>query len=161
VVATLLAWAAVVLHGSATSIVEPISLVVLAIGIALVVAATAVLRRALRPRIGATPGELHFGVGRGRYTSVPIDIVEAFFLGQGAAELPAGLPDVESVNLVARISQKAADWQRRDVDRRIAAWRDGYLTIRGTACEPLDADVVHRLNRLLAQANRDQRQAES
>jgi hypothetical protein len=81
--------------------------------------------------------------------AVPVGIIEAFFLGQGPASLPAGLRRQESVNLVARISQRATDWARQQVKPSLGNWCDGYVTIHGTWCEPLGTELVRRLNRRL------------
>jgi hypothetical protein len=82
--------------------------------------------------------------------SVPVEIVEAFFLGQGPAHLPPvdGKP-AESVNLIARLSQKAPEWAKVRVKPALGQWCEGYVTIRGTWCEPLDGEVIRRLNRRL------------
>jgi hypothetical protein len=60
----------------------------------------------------------------------------------------AGKP-AETVNLVARISQKAPQWAKVDVKPALGNWCEGYVTIRGTWCEPLDGEVIRRLNRRL------------
>jgi hypothetical protein len=79
--------------------------------------------------------------------AVPREVVEAFFLGQGPSYLP-GTPGqrLESVNLVARLSQKAPEWMHVSVKPALGHWCDGYVTIRGTWCEPLTGDVIRRLN---------------
>jgi hypothetical protein len=53
------------------------------------------------------------------------------------------------VNLVARLSQKAPEWEKVDVKPAIGRWCEGYVTIRGMWCEPLNGEVVRRLNRRL------------
>ena len=68
--------------------------------------------------------------------------------------LPAGSGDTETINLIARLSQRETDWAHRDVKRALGHWCDGYITIRGTWCEPLNSDVVRRLNRRLADVKR-------
>lgn len=113
--------------------------------------------RARRPRIYREESQLLFRIAGGRGPlAVPLDVVEAFFLGQGPAHLPGGLGErLETVNLVARLSQRATEWRQRDTDPRLGAWCGGYITVRGTCCEPLTTDVVHRLNRLLTSAKRE------
>jgi hypothetical protein len=102
-----------------------------------------------RPRIAYQNGEVSFYLLQGRPIAVPAGIIEAFFLGQGSAKLPGGLQREETVNLVARISQRATEWARQDVKPSLGNWCDGYVTIRGTWCEPLGTEVVRRLNRRL------------
>ena len=117
-------------------------------------AAVIVLYQGGRPRIARRGAELLFRLG-GNPTAVPLEIVEAFFLGQGPAQLPGRVGErLESVNLLARLSQKRDQWLRH-VNPRLGSWCDGYITIRGTSCEPLSVDVAHRLNRLLAEAKQE------
>ncbi len=115
-------------------------------GVALIAALVAQLRR---PRIAYGDGHVLFYLRAGQPIAVPVDIVEAFFLGQGPAKLPNTLARQETVNLVARISQRATDWARQDVKPSLGNWCDGYVTIRGTWCEPLGTELVRRLNRRL------------
>jgi hypothetical protein len=117
---------------------------VVAIGAALVVGLVNQLRR---PRIAFRDGEVLFHLRAGRPIAVPHEIVEAFFLGQGPAYLPlqtGGQP--ETVNLVARLSQKAPEWAHVSVKPALGHWCEGYVTIRGAWCEPLTGDVIRRLN---------------
>jgi hypothetical protein len=103
-----------------------------------------------RPRIAYRDGEVLFNLRAGLPVATPVEVVEAFFLGQGPAHLPAvGGQQPESVNLVARLSQKAPEWSHVDVKPALGRWCDGYVTIRGTWCEPLTGDVIRRLNRRL------------
>ncbi len=84
---------------------------------------------------------------------VPLDIVECFFLGSGITQIP-GQPqrDVQTKNVVVRLAERATDWHRRDLTLSIGKWCEGYITIRGLYCEPLDIEVVKHLNTLLHQA---------
>jgi hypothetical protein len=123
------------------------------IGALLVAAASAMIgllaAQLRRPRIAYRDGHVLFYLRAGRPIRVPVGIIEAFFLGQGPAKLPGRLERQESVNLVARISQRASEWARQDVKASLGNWCDGYVTIRGAWCEPLGTDVVRRLNRRL------------
>lgn len=123
-----------------------IGAMIAAIAITMIVLLIVQLRR---PRIAYENGEVSFYLRASRPIAVPVGIIEAFFLGQGSAKLPGGLQREESVNLVARISQRATDWTRQEVKPSLGNWCDGYITIRGTWCEPLGTDVVRRLNRRL------------
>jgi hypothetical protein len=124
------------------------------IGAALVILSLFVLitlaRQLTRPRIAYRDGEIMFNLRSGPPIAVPVEIVEAFFLGQGPANLPGDYRGRQkSVNLVARLAQRETDWAHREVRQAFGNWSDGYVTIRGAWCEPLDPEVVRRLNRRL------------
>jgi hypothetical protein len=66
------------------------------------------------------------------------------------------LPDGDRRNsetsaLVLRVADKASDWHRQDVKPQLGKWCEGYITIRGTWCEPLSIALVNRLNARLAE----------
>lgn len=126
------------------------------VAVAAVAVGVVACSRAANPRIYRQGDELNFRLGTQGVIGVPLEVVEAFFLGQGPAHLPRVLDKkLESVNLVARLSERATKWQHQSVDARLGAWCDGYVTVRGTFCEPLDTDLVHRLNRQLANAKEE------
>ncbi len=103
-----------------------------------------------RPRIAYRDGQILFNLRSGPPIAVPVEIVEAFFLGQGPSHLPSELAGNEkTVNLVARLSQRETDWAARDIKPAFGEWKEGYVTIRGTWCEPLNHEVIRRLNRRL------------
>ncbi|MBL9161503.1 MAG: hypothetical protein JNL18_02045 [Planctomycetaceae bacterium] len=115
---------------------------------ALMVGASTVELR--RPRIAFQDGQVLFNLRGSAPAAVPAEVVEAFFLGQGPAHLPTIRTMVpECVNLVARLSEKAPEWAKVDVKPALGAWCEGYVTIRGTWCEPLSNEVIRRLNRRL------------
>jgi hypothetical protein len=100
-----------------------------------------------RPRLAYRDGEVLFHLRAGAPIAVPAEVVEAFFVGQGPAYLPRTHgPDSETVNLVARLSQKAPEWMHVAVKPALGHWCEGYVTIRGTWCEPLTGEVIRRLN---------------
>jgi hypothetical protein len=100
-----------------------------------------------QPRIAYRDGEVLFHLRAGTPIAVPAEVVEAFFLGQGPAYLPrVHGKHAETVNLVARLSQKAPEWGHMDVKPALGHWCEGYVTIRGTWCEPLTGEVIRRLN---------------
>lgn len=140
------------LLGTAESWVWWTAVVALAVGLLLVFV---VARQLSRPRVGYAGGYVLFYLRAGKPIAVPVQIVEAFFLGQGPAYLP-GMPEdsQETVNLVARISQKEEQWQRLEVKPALGKWCEGYVSIRGTWCEPLTNDVIRRLNRRLSEVSR-------
>jgi hypothetical protein len=124
------------------------------IGIAWIVLAilaiVAVLHQLSRPRIAYHDGQILFNLQAGPPLAVPVEFVEAFFLGQGPAHLPAGIAKQEkSVNLVARLSQRETQWAQREVKPALGNWSEGYVTIRGTWCEPLGPELIRKLNRRL------------
>src|SRR5206468_1604639 len=102
-----------------------------------------------RPRVAYRDGRLQFYVRSGPPIAVPVDVVEAFFLGQGPAHLPVMSKQPQTVNLVARLSQRHTEWARQEVKPALGNWCDGYVTIRGAWCEPLGNEVVRKLNRRL------------
>ncbi len=102
-----------------------------------------------RPRIAFEKAQVLFFVRSGAPIAVPIDIVEGFLIGQGPAHLPGIRNHAKTVNLVARLSQRHTEWARQAVKPALASWCDGYVTIRGTWCEPLNNEVIRRLNRRL------------
>jgi hypothetical protein len=128
-------------------VVRGVAWALVGVGVVLTIGLTGQLRR---PRIAFRDGEVLFNLRTGAPVTVPVEVVEAFFLGQGPANLPSvGGKPAETVNLVARISQKAPEWAKVEVKPALGNWCEGYVTIRGTWCEPLDGEVIRRLNRRL------------
>jgi hypothetical protein len=107
-----------------------------------------------RPRIAYQDGQVLFYLRSGSPIAIPVEFVEAFFLGQGPLALPGQPRHADStVNLVARISQRATAWSARDVKPALGRWCDGYVTICGAWCEPLNGEIVRRLNRRLLEVS--------
>jgi hypothetical protein len=119
----------------------------------IVVAALAIVVLLLQirsPRIAYRDGNVLFNLRSNTPIAVPVDVVEAFFVGQGPAHIPGDLGNKEkTMNLVARLSQRHQEWMRQEVKPALGNWCEGYVTIRGTWCEPLDQELVRRLNRRL------------
>jgi hypothetical protein len=114
-----------------------------------------------RPRVAYRDGEVLFHLRAGRPIAVPAQVVEAFFAGQGPSHLPAVAgKESETVNLVARLSQKAPEWAQMDVKDALARWCDGYVSIRGTWCEPLSGELIRRLNHRLREIHLEQKTRE-
>jgi hypothetical protein len=114
-----------------------------------------------QPRLAYERGELLVFLEPTRATRVPIEIVECFFLGQGPSELPKLKGrEPETQNVIVRLAEAATEWKHRDVKPALGHWCEGYITIRGSWCEPISADVMKRLNRRLAEVQRE-RQAVS
>ena len=107
-----------------------------------------------RPRLALHDGKLLLYLRWSAPIAVPIEIVEAFMLGQRPTLLPGKmLTDLETQTLVVHLSESAEQWGHIDVDQRLGAWCNHWVTIRGTWCERLSLDVVNRLNEKLAEAN--------
>jgi len=108
-----------------------------------------------RPRVTYCQDHVLFYLKSGSPFVVPIEVVEAFFFGQGPANLPVQITGhSETVNLIARLSQQAPEWGQRDTKPALGRWCDSYVTIRGTWCEPLNGEVLQRLNRRLSEARK-------
>ena len=115
-----------------------------------------------RPRIAYEPGELLVYVEMHRATRVPIEIVECFFLGQGPSELPKiGGREPETANVVVRLAEAASEWKHREMRPAFGHWCEGYITIRGAWCEPIGRELMQRLNRRLAEVQRERRGEEA
>lgn len=113
-------------------------------------ASTALLLTQLRnPRIAFCDGMVLFYVRLGKPISVPVELVESFFFGQGPSHLPTIRKQLNTVNLIARLSQRHTEWASQRVRPGLANWSGGYVTIRGTWCEPLNSDLIRRINRRL------------
>ena len=85
---------------------------------------------------------------------VPIEVVECFFLGQGPADIPAADSELQATNVIVRLAEVATQWHRVRVTRSLGHWCDGYITVRGMWCEPLDVKLVNRMNKRLAEAKK-------
>ena len=131
-----------------------VSLVIGGTGLVMIVLLWMSLRT---PRLAYESAHLLVYLRAGRPIRVPIELVEVFFMGQGPAQ-PSGGP-AESSNVVVRLAERAEEWKRMDVKPALGQWCDGYITIRGTWCEPLLPEVVERLNRRLVAAHRAERNA--
>jgi hypothetical protein len=108
-----------------------------------------------RPRLAYEPGNLLVFLEPTKPTRVPIDIVECFFLGQGPSELPKlHGREPQTQNVVVRLADSAKEWKERAVKPTFGQWCDGYITIRGSWCEPLVPAVLKQLNDRLVEAKR-------
>lgn len=123
-----------------------------------------ILYRIRQPRMRYSDGSLLLYLGGTQPLMVPIEIVECFFLGQAPSMLPRSLEGkhgeaTEASTIVVRLAESAKDWHHRDVRGSLGQWCEGYITIRGTWCEPLSGDLVLQLNRRLVEAHRATRKA--
>ena len=117
------------------------------------------LARALKqPRLAYSDGELLVYLEPQTPTRVPIDNVECFFLGQGPSELPKLKGrEPETQNVIVRLAESAAEWKHRDVRPAIGHWCEGYITLRGSWCEPITPALMKRLNHRLAEIHRQRK----
>jgi hypothetical protein len=111
-----------------------------------------------RPRLAYVNRQLLVYLRAGPPFRVPIEAVEGFLLGQGPSMLAGRHRQQEAATLVVRLAERAEEWAFRDVKPALGSWCGGYVTIRGTWCEPLSLPLVNRLNARLAEVQREQRQ---
>lgn len=108
-----------------------------------------------QPRLAYRDGHLLVWLRRGAPFQLPIEVVEGFLLGQAPSLLPGKRnQQFETATLVVRIADAAEAWHRQDVKPQLGKWCEGYITIRGTWCEPLSVALVDRLNQRLAEVAR-------
>jgi len=132
--------------------VRALGLVLLSVGTVMVVLLLVQLRR---PRLAYRDGELLVWLTQGAPVRVPIETVECFLLGQTPSLLPGKKHEnTEAASLVIRLAEAASEWHHQEVKPQLGAWCSGYVTIRGTWCEPLDVTLVNRLNQRLAEVSR-------
>lgn len=111
-----------------------------------------------KPRLAYADGHLLVYL-EARPTPVPIEIVECFFIGQGASQLPKlEGREPETTNVIVRLAEAARDWRHRDVRPTLGHWCEGYITINGAWCEPVNGESLKRLNGRLVEVHREQRQ---
>jgi hypothetical protein len=105
-----------------------------------------------QPRVGYRNGRLLVAVARGAPLEVPIELVECFLLGEAPAG-PRGtrLAHRPGTALVIRLAERATQYHQRETLPALGTWCGGYITLRGTWCEPLDIPLVQRLNQRLAE----------
>ncbi len=110
------------------------------------------------PRLAYRDGVLQVYLRGFDAIEVPIQHVECFFRGQGESLVGRALPDAvqppQASTIVVRLAEAAEEYQRREVRRQLGGWCEGYITIRGTWCEPINADLLTRLNRRLTDVHR-------
>lgn len=108
---------------------------------------------AMQPRLLRVGDALWFFVRRGTPVRVPLAEVECFLLGQGPALLKGrAVERANTATLVVHLAERASEWEHVETDARLAAWCGHFVTLRGTWTEPLNVDLVRRLNARLAAA---------
>lgn len=142
------------------ALVVPVALVAVVIWIRVVL----LIMHVCQPRVAYQQGDLLLFLRRQRPIHVPVSVVECFFLGQTDTMLaPTGREEsgeelVKTRSIVVRLAEAATDWHQRDVRPELGRWCDGYITIRGTWCEPMGPVLVKKMNSQLAAIHRQQRQ---
>jgi hypothetical protein len=111
-----------------------------------------------RPRLAFEPDDLLVYLRDWTPERVPVEVVESFFRGNSATMLPANeSARVKTMTIVARLAEARTDWHSRPTRAALGEWKDGYIVVRGTWCEPITADLLRDLNKRLAAAHRAQR----
>ncbi|HEY1784303.1 MAG TPA: hypothetical protein VGG30_02095 [Pirellulales bacterium] len=114
-----------------------------------------VVRQLWQPRLAYDQRHLLVYLAAGPPQRVPIEVVEGFLLGQGPTMLPGRRHrQTEATTVVIRLADAAPDWADRETKPALGRWCGGYITLRGTWCEPLSVDLVQRLNRRLSEVSR-------
>ena len=116
----------------------------------------------LSPRLALVGDEAWVYLDRLRPIRVPLEFVECFFIGQAPSQVKVAHPAgdrVENVTVVVRLADRAKEWKQRTVNATLGRWCDGYITINGDWCEPLNGDVVNQINRRLVEYKRRRRAA--
>jgi hypothetical protein len=109
--------------------------------------------QAWQPRLAFDGRHLVVNLGTALPIRVPLEVVEGFLLGQGPSFLPGRQYErAEVANVVVRLAERAAEWEKVEVNRQFGTWCGHYITIRGTWCERLSVALVNRLNARLAEA---------
>lgn len=111
------------------------------------------------PRLAYEDGVLLVNLNAGPALKVPIDLVEVFFAGQSNSHMPKTVQQTKSVTpesrtIVVRLAERATQYHSRTVMPRLGSWEQGYIVVRGTWCEPINREVIKRLNKQLVAAHR-------
>jgi hypothetical protein len=108
-----------------------------------------------QPRLAYRDGELLVFLRAGAPVRLPVELAECMLMGRGPSPLPGPRhKQAKTLNLVIRLSESAPQWANLPVKPALGEWSDGYVTLRGTWCEPLTIELVQRLNERLAEAHR-------
>jgi hypothetical protein len=109
---------------------------------------------ARQPRLAYDGSNLLVYLCSGGPIAVPIEVVECFFLGSGVQRLAGGGGrEVQVAHIAVRLAERALEWADREVKPSLGKWCGGYITIYGAWCEPLNRDLVNRLNSRLSAAH--------
>jgi hypothetical protein len=110
------------------------------------------------PRLAYANGELLAYLRAGAPLRVPVELVECLFLSSGSGQIPGPAGAAVPVrNLVIRLAEKATNFHHREVKPALGRWDEGYITINGAWCEPLNLEIVRQLNDRLSAVQQIQR----
>ena len=117
---------------------------------------------AIQPRLAYHRQHLLVYLGAARPFRLPIEVVEVFFLGQAPSMVhregdPFDDQGPTTSTIVVRLAEKASEWQHRDVRPMLGHWCEGYITLRGTWCQPINEELVKTLNHRLVEVKREQK----
>lgn len=108
-----------------------------------------------QPRVAYGNEEIWLFLQANEPFRVPLEHVECFFHGQGDGLLRgADGRDTEVSTIIIRIAEAAQEWHHREVKPAFGLWCEGYITIRGTWCEPITPELLKRLNQRLVEVQR-------
>jgi hypothetical protein len=115
-----------------------------------------------QPRVAYQDGEVLVFAGGAEPLRVPLDAVECFFLGQAGGMIPdASGREAEVRTVIIRLAESAQEWHHRDMKAALGHWCEGYITIRGTWCEPITPELMKRLNHRLAELHRERKKQQA
>ena len=115
-----------------------------------------------QPRIAYQDGSVLVHCGLASPIALPLDVVECFFLGQAGGLIhDAQGREAEVRTVIVRLAESAKDWHHRDVQAALGHWCEGYITIRGTWCEPITPELMKRLNQRLSELQRNRKLQQS
>jgi hypothetical protein len=117
-----------------------------------------------RPLLAYSAGHLLVYLRPPQVVRVPIEFVEVFFAGQSETHMSrprtqTSGPAPESRNVVVRLAERATEFQQRPVKPSLGSWAEGYIVVRGTWSEPINKDLLRRLNRRLIDIHRQQNES--
>lgn len=117
-----------------------------------------------RPLLAYSAGHLLVYLRPPQVVRVPIEFVEVFFAGQSETHMSrprtqTSGPAPESRNVVVRLAERATEFQQHPVKPSLGSWAEGYIVVRGTWSEPINKDLLRRLNRRLIDIHRQQNES--
>jgi hypothetical protein len=112
------------------------------------------------PRLAYSSEELLVYLRIGPPFRLPVEFAECFFVSSGAGHVSISRGDLPIRNLVMRIAERATDYQHFAGNMPFGSWSDGYISFYGAWCEPIDLELVQKLNFKLSSARQTQLQNE-
>lgn len=114
----------------------------------------AIFLNAKMPRIVRKDETVLFYLPGPKPIVVPLEYVECFLMASGITTLPGNeKKEVQAKNIVIRLAERVEEeWGHREIPLEIGKWCQGQITIRGLYSEPINVDMVQRLNVKLYEA---------